>query len=223
MIPNYINSPTNCVASTSFYSVCCIDECEGLLGHLEEHMGKPSASPSEIVSLIADLSSSTVPSNRTLPAWLLQRLDEVASHHGGQVPLHGRLFAQWMHYAYPRECSYPRALGETNMERFGERITKQDMMQVISGSTSSRQSIDASFSAEQKVQIHSAMWKMEEELVVHPPGGAFVSSSESPIRDGLRGVMMLLALFSVSVTGLRSLQTSAKSSVFTAHSEKYYV
>merc|ERR550525_1379675 len=30
IIPNYINSPSNCVASSRFYSVCCIDECEAL-------------------------------------------------------------------------------------------------------------------------------------------------------------------------------------------------
>merc|ERR1719498_287089 len=32
IIANYINSPSNCIASSSFYSVCCMDECEGLLG-----------------------------------------------------------------------------------------------------------------------------------------------------------------------------------------------
>merc|ERR1719456_19070 len=35
IIANYITSPSNCIASSSFYSVCCMDECEGLLGHLE--------------------------------------------------------------------------------------------------------------------------------------------------------------------------------------------
>merc|ERR1712083_252700 len=58
--------------------------------------------------------SSTVPGNRSLPAWLLGRLEEVATHHGGLVPLHGRLFAQWMHHAYPRECRYPHVSGTTN-------------------------------------------------------------------------------------------------------------
>merc|ERR1719203_1329310 len=58
--------------------------------------------------------STTVPGNRTLPAWLLRRLDSVAAHHGGRVPLHGRLFAQWMHHAYPRECRYPHVAGSTD-------------------------------------------------------------------------------------------------------------
>merc|ERR1719213_1580271 len=32
IVPNYINSPTNCLATSSIYSVCCIDECEAILG-----------------------------------------------------------------------------------------------------------------------------------------------------------------------------------------------
>merc|ERR1719221_1732151 len=35
IVPNYVNSPSNCVASSKFYSVCCIDECEALFSHLE--------------------------------------------------------------------------------------------------------------------------------------------------------------------------------------------
>merc|ERR1719326_165465 len=57
--------------------------------------------------------SASMPSNRTLSGWLQQRLHEVANHHGGVVPLHGRLFGQWMHYAYPRECTFPHVLGTT--------------------------------------------------------------------------------------------------------------
>jgi hypothetical protein len=34
IIVNYLHSQTNCIASSGYYSVCCIDECEGLLGQL---------------------------------------------------------------------------------------------------------------------------------------------------------------------------------------------
>ena len=40
-------------------------------------------------------------------------LKDIADHHGGTVPLHGRLFAQWLHHAYPRECLYPHLSGTT--------------------------------------------------------------------------------------------------------------
>merc|ERR1719380_477873 len=35
IIPNYISGPSNCVASSAYYSVCCLDECEGILAQLE--------------------------------------------------------------------------------------------------------------------------------------------------------------------------------------------
>merc|ERR1712151_325225 len=66
----------------------------------------------------AFLSSSTVAaSNRTVSAAPEGRLMEVAEHHGGRIPLHGRLFSQWMHQAYPRECPFPHVTGTTYPHR----------------------------------------------------------------------------------------------------------
>merc|ERR1711957_460218 len=44
IISNYVNSPTNCVASSKFYSVCCVDECDSLLSTLEGRIAAPEAS-----------------------------------------------------------------------------------------------------------------------------------------------------------------------------------
>merc|ERR1719506_3032050 len=131
IIPNYLSGPSNCVASSSYYSVCCLDECEGILGRLEEMISAPEASPSTILSLVPMVASATMPSNRTLSPWLHQRLDEVAKHHGGVVPLHGRLFSQWLHYAYPRECNFPHILGTIDPQRpedlLGANLTEDDI------------------------------------------------------------------------------------------------
>jgi len=107
VIPNYFDSLTNCVATSKFYSVCCISECEALLGHLERKLGSPNALPQQIVEIVQHLPSSTVETPRTLPEQLVKRLESVANLHGGHAPLHGRLFRQWMHHAFPDECSYP--------------------------------------------------------------------------------------------------------------------
>ena len=40
-----------------------------------------------------------------------ERLHQIAESQGGFVPLHGRLFAEWLHYAFPRECPYPHKAG----------------------------------------------------------------------------------------------------------------
>jgi len=107
MIANYVNSQTNCLQSSGFYTVCCMNECEGLMAYVEREVEAPTATPNQLFDVISNLPSDTVDAPRTLSRALVSRLDDIAAHHGGSVPLYGRLFAQWMHHAYPRECSYP--------------------------------------------------------------------------------------------------------------------
>merc|ERR1719191_536293 len=38
-------------------------------------------------------------------------LNDIASMHDGQVPVHGRLLAQWLHFVFPHECPYPHLGG----------------------------------------------------------------------------------------------------------------
>ena len=42
---------------------------------------------------------------------LVSQLHSIAKAHGGKVPIHGRLFAQWLHYVFPRDCSFPHKSG----------------------------------------------------------------------------------------------------------------
>jgi len=84
------------------------------MSHLEQNIGAPYAATDVIAKLVSQLSSQSVSAPRELNQSLLQRLEEVSAIHGGQVPLHGRLFAQWMHHAYPLECPYPHVTGSTN-------------------------------------------------------------------------------------------------------------
>merc|ERR1740121_2585636 len=111
IIPNYVNGNSNCIASSKFYSVCCISECEALLGHLERHLAAPSAEPGRISELVSQLPSATVEAPRNLSAMLVKHLGAIADLHDGRVPLHGRLFMQWLHHAYPRECPFPLLTG----------------------------------------------------------------------------------------------------------------
>mmetsp|Transcript_122521 Transcript_122521/g.212575 ORF Transcript_122521/g.212575 Transcript_122521/m.212575 type:complete len:607 (+) Transcript_122521:125-1945(+) len=105
--PNFLSSVQNCVQSSKYYSVCCQDECEELVTHIERRVRVPAAPASQLLSIVAALPSSTVRSNRTLTLGLPRRLEKIAKLHGGLVPIHSRLFRQWLHEAYPRECGYP--------------------------------------------------------------------------------------------------------------------
>merc|ERR1719409_1040215 len=64
IITNYIQSPSNCVASSSYFSVCCADECEGLFKQLERSIAAPDAAPAQIVDIVSSLGSHTVARNR---------------------------------------------------------------------------------------------------------------------------------------------------------------
>jgi hypothetical protein len=138
ILPNYLSARTNCLEASSLYALCCRNECEDLLGHLERQVGAPQAPELEVARLVAALPSDTVEAPRFLSSALLGRLSEIAACNGGLVPLHGRLFAQWMHHAFPRECPYPHEAGTTSpqtpdewMQRSGQETHKlsRDEMQ----------------------------------------------------------------------------------------------
>jgi len=111
IMANYLGSRTNCLTPSRLYAVCCRNECEDLMGHLERRLAASAATPEQILALVTELPSDTVNASRTLSEGLVYRLRSIADRHGGQVPLHGRLFAQWMHHVYPRECPYPHEGG----------------------------------------------------------------------------------------------------------------
>jgi hypothetical protein len=114
IVSNYVLAPSNCLADTGFYSICCINECEDVMATVERLVGAPHAPPDDIVAIVSKVSTSTVEGTGTLADGLVERLMVVAQRHGGQVPLHGRLFAQWLHAAFPRECPYPHTSGSVN-------------------------------------------------------------------------------------------------------------
>jgi len=201
IIPNFVYSPANCVAGSSYYSVCCVDECDGLVADMEAKFVRPDLSAQEIATHVAAMPSATMTANRTLPSWLLRRLEEVAAVHGGRVPLHGRLFAQWMHHAYPRECRYPHVSGTTNpmetritADNFqSSAATEEEMLQYIDAvPTHGRQVTD--FTSDAEAEGGCGMWSMEEELV------AWRSPAAVPKPQGvvaaLRGGALLCAIAS---------------------------
>jgi diadenosine tetraphosphatase ApaH/serine/threonine PP2A family protein phosphatase len=225
IIPNYINSPANCVASSKFYSVCCIDQCEDLLSTLENKIAAPDATPAQILEIVSALPSDTVQVPRALPASLAQRLHDIAAHHGGVVPLHGRLFAQWLHHAYPRECEYPHMSGTTNpltQEEWLERssqplnVGKGEIRQLLDESRLSGNSVGADGSPDQSDELP---WLHEEELFVRHH-----KLQEPKGQSVLSRVLMFLGVpLSLMAWALSRAPTSAKSKAVLSPEHKYYV
>jgi len=210
IIPNYINSHSNCLASSSMFSVCCLNECEPLLGHVEREVGSPDATPERVLEIVAKLPSTTVNAPREISEELRRLLDEIAQQHSGKVPLHGRLFGQWLHHAYPRECPYPHKSGTTNPQTADEWISENGRNNVAS-EAEMQQHIDAAVATcpsngtgacsddNAAAEPTPLMWTAEEELVVSTtPAPTF--GSRRTRSCVLSSCMAIAALASLAAT-----------------------
>jgi hypothetical protein len=53
IVSNYVLAKSNCLAHGHTYSICCINECEGLYGKLEHEVASSDASPVHVAEIIA--------------------------------------------------------------------------------------------------------------------------------------------------------------------------
>jgi len=169
IIANYIQAASNCIVSTSHYLVCCSSECESLLGEVEAGVGRPVGTPDEILRLVGNMTSQHALDGDAdegapqVSASLRRQLEEIAAAHGGQVPIHGRLFAQWLHYAFPRECPFPHRAGAASARtptEFGQGYiaTPEDMREHANLADAPQEPVD-----KEELQWMS-QWSSEEEL-----------------------------------------------------------
>jgi len=189
IIPNFVSGRSNCVASSNIFSVCCQDECMQLMNSLEQILGAPFALPSRIAAVVSRLESDTVEAPRNLSQPLLSRLEEIATRHQGQVPLHSRLFSQWMHWAYPHECPYPQVGAVANPltpEAWAERVGQSALSDV---ELSAR---IAEFQSKAYDELDVMPWTNEEEMIGY--------HEESGIRwSSMRQLMAFMAVASFAM------------------------
>jgi hypothetical protein len=227
IITNYLTSPSNCVSSSKFYSVCCIDQCEQLLSVLEQRIADPYATPAQVVGLISTLPSDTVQAPRILSGALTQRLEEIAKLHDGRIPLHGRLFAQWMHHAYPHECPFPHVSGTTNPltpEKFMTSIHGHNPLEV--GEDEIRRLVEESSLADSTLDIQSQTllpWHAEEELFVSSPELPKAESANAGVLSwGFASMAIPLSAVFAIMRGYTQVP-SKKSDYARSSNHKYYV
>jgi len=189
LISNYVLLDSNCLASSGYYSVCCIDECEGLMTQLETKLQAPTAEPSELLRIIPTMTVPTVSANYSIIAEHERRLQDIAEHHDGKVPLHGRLFAQWMHHLFPRTCPFPHEAGAIVDVDHRLEATVHDMRKHVAV-------VDALSSKEKsRDEVLFGMWSAREDLV--EPKGHKHKSHGGPLTTVL---MFMAALIGAAVT-----------------------
>jgi len=109
IIPNYLLGASNCIVTSTYYHVCCVNECEAMLSQVEEEVQAPVASSKQVMMAVLNMTEEA--DHGRFQGNLLDQLDKIAKTHQGKVPLHGRLFRQWMHYAFPQECPFAHRAG----------------------------------------------------------------------------------------------------------------
>lgn len=101
IIPNYVNSQSMCLSTASMYNVCCMNECDSLLGSIEREAARPAVSSGDLLHMVKALPGTGIAES------LLQELPRLADSKTALIPLHGRAFASWMHRAFPLACPAP--------------------------------------------------------------------------------------------------------------------
>jgi len=193
IIPNYMQGTSNCIVSTRHYHVCCLNICDGILSEIEEALKSPTALPSDILELVEEMNAPSSIEDEGRPNLrpeMRKQLEEVAVQNGGMVPLHGRLFAQWLHFVFPRECAFPHMTGLTSAlspyEYGDETIATQDEMErhVTHGRVSTHL-------PDNETADWLSQWTFEEELITEVRS---LRSSTPDIYLIVGGLLVLVAV-----------------------------
>jgi len=114
IIPNYMQAASNCIVSAPHYMVCCNSGCSSIMSEIEAAVAAPVAEPAFLLDLVSNMSEVSLDLSEQFPKLdgsLTKQLESIAATHGGVVPIYSRLFAQWLHYAFPRDCPFPHLAG----------------------------------------------------------------------------------------------------------------
>jgi hypothetical protein len=159
IIPNYVSSRPNCLTASTIYMVCCRNECEGKLAHLEKKLATSSAVPGRIIELVESLLAP-----QKLSQTLIESLQALALEDDGWVSLHSKGFANWMHQVYPRECPRPHAPGSTMGPQTADEWLKEDVAKP-EASAVSQEELEAAHHESKAVEVDQEAAHQESKAV----------------------------------------------------------
>jgi hypothetical protein len=195
LIPNYLLAASNCIVASTFYRVCCVNECEALQQRVESAVQAPVGNAADVLKAVEELWVSEGRGER-LDTGLQVKLEKIAETHQGKVPLHGRLFAQWMHFAFPQECPFPHRSGAIlarSPAEFGDQYmaTKSEMRRHMK---KGNQSVTSAQNVSIEESWGMSQWMDDEELLTEYPELRRTSTSGSTIFLMLVAIVGLIAL-----------------------------
>merc|ERR1719414_1612285 len=165
IVANYMQDASNCVVTRSHYLVCCMIECEWIQSQVESAIAAPMASADVVLEVVGNITVGSDEPAR-LDDGMREQLVRISQMHGGKVPLHGRLFAQWLHFAFPHECAFPHKAGDTaalTPVQFGDEsiVTPEEVSKRVAEDIVQR---DLSGNTTEQAQL-MIQWSEEEELL----------------------------------------------------------
>merc|ERR1719454_391536 len=196
-----------------------------MMSEVEHGIAAPTGAPGTIVRIVSQISSDTVNAPRNLTVDLTNKLEDIARRHGGRVPLHGRLFAQWMHHAFPNECPHPHVSGTTApkttvaFKKSGGKVkvsAEERAQHIASHNQLPRSSAD---------DVESLLWSDEEELLSYDDfnGQSSLEMGSSRSVAILVGLVLLGALFLVTIVNSRLSATALSRSKRTTLAQQRYM
>jgi len=221
IIPNYMQAVSNCVVGSKHYLVCCQNDCEDIFGEIETKLRRPTAEADQILSVVGNITAQLSVDDDDPPhldVSLRSQLDQIAAGNGGHVPLHGRLFAQWLHYVFPRQCPFPHKSGTASAltpAEFGDGfIASKNEMKTHAASVNETELVAAM--GKDDLQWMS-QWSPEEELIADLPRAT----------GTIKNALIVVAVTFVSLVGvagaLKSGKGSSEKDIIPSYSKSVFV
>merc|ERR1719424_998474 len=170
-----------------------MNECESLLGEVEAAIGFSSGSPDQILQCVGNMSSPSSADGElpNLKGALTSQLQQIAELHGGKVPLHGRLFSQWLHYVFPLECAFPHKTGTTSVLSplaFGDNYmaSEAEMILHVEGQGTGMSGADNRSPEDEEM----SQWSHDEELLSDLSPGPW----EADFSTSVLGLMFIVGI-----------------------------
>jgi len=194
IIPNYITGLSNCITSAPHFSICCLNECDQIYEHIEGEIPSPKGTVSQILKAVE-----SVPTFPTVSEQMVQKLEEIAKIGSGAIPLHGRLFAQWLHFTFPRDCPYPHAAGTISPKTQIEwRQEVGDEMESVSEDEIKQHVETAAASRDLSPDAGTGMWVFHETVIdASTPSDSQDANAAWALRLGCQ--VLIIAAFATIV------------------------
>merc|ERR1719215_166587 len=186
------------------------------------------AEPGQILAVVGNMSVQTTLDDDFPPhleGSLTQQLEQIAVAHGGRVPLHGRLFAQWLHYVFPRECPFPHKAGvaaAVTPSEFGESFaaSSEDMKRhaLEANATNLPEAV-----GKEDLQWMS-QWSSEEELIADYAASGLHAPWERRSSAIVGGAVLFVVASLLGVVGFgRSKVAGAEPGLLPYHGKAHFV